>query len=600
MNFKYIFLIFTLLPVILYSQNVEKQKYEYAKSFEQSGDFETSGRIYKELFDINPKNTEFFQGVVRTYKGLSKFTELLVVVREYVKYSNTVESYSIFAEMLWRIGSADSANIFWEKAIELSSENPKTYLMVFDSQIEVKQYAKAISTLIKARDNLKKPRIFADELCQMYVIIADYKKGTFEALNILYETTNIALAQGRISALMASPDARIHIESVLEQESNSESDNFLILKVYSWYLRAVGKFDKAFELYKEMDILTKSQGREVLGFANDSKNDGQYEIALKAYEYIISLGKDGKFLSSALYGYPRTLELKILTGKSINNTDAESIIKRYREITIQFPDNIASADASYRIAVINLDYLGNNEESKTELNKIINRFPNTQNAAMALNLLGSIYLIENNLDKAYESYNLVYKNYKRFAPDEVISAQYNLAELEYFKGNVDSSQVLYTELIRNFGSDATNNALNRINLIETNKNFVKAIITFAQAELKLKQQNNSEAIKMFKSVVDDNSSEDLTQRSLIHLSDIYFHLSVYDTAIVYGTKLIKDFSKSNYRDRAMILCSECYINLNQKDNALRILNELIVEYPRSIFAQEARDKIRNLREDKNF
>jgi outer membrane protein assembly factor BamD (BamD/ComL family) len=50
----------------------------------------------------------------------------------------------------------------------------------------------------------------------------------------------------------------------------------------------------------------------------------------------------------------------------------------------------------------------------------------------------------------------------------------------------------------------------------------------------------------------------------------------------------------------MILSGLSYEKLNQKDKAMKVLNDLIIEYPRSIYAQEARDKIRFLREDKNF
>lgn len=593
-------MVFTLFVNFLQAQNVDKQKFEYAKSFEQSGDFETSGRIYKELFDANTKNTEYFQGVVRTFKGMNKYSELLPVIKEHINFSKTVESYTIFAEILWRTGSSDSANSFWDKALELSPENQKSYITIFDSQIEVKQYSKAINTLIKGRNNLKKPRLFADELCQLYVITADYQKGTEEAMNILYETNNIALAQGRISALMATPSARVHIENTLEKHARSRDDNFLILKVYAWYLRAIGKFDKAFEVYKNMDILTKSQGREVLGFANDSKNDGQLEVALKAYEYIISLGKSGKFLSSALYGYPRTLESKMLSGKQINKADALNIIKRYEDITKEFPDNVVSADASYRIAVIYLDYLHETSSAKDELNKIVAKFPNTRNAAMALNLLGSVYLIEGDLEKSYDAYNKVYRNFKKFAPEEVISSQYNLAELEFYRGNIDSAKILYAELLRTPESDATNNALSRISLIETNKNFIRAIQLYSQAELFIKQKNLTKAISTLDTIIQEATSDDLAQRSMIQLSEILINSAKYDSALIYSNQLIEKYDKSIFRDKAMILSGLSYEKLNQKDKAMKVLNDLIIEYPRSIYAQEARDKIRFLREDKNF
>ncbi|MFH1051583.1 MAG: tetratricopeptide repeat protein [bacterium] len=597
--YSIIFLLFFTI-FNLQGQGDSRQKFEYAKTFEQSGDFETAARIYKELFESNQKNEDYFNGYVRTSKALNKFSEVLPVVESFMKNKKSVALYVLYAELLWRTGSNDLANENWKKAINLEPINQETYKQISKSQIELLQYGKAATTLEEGRKALNNSKIYADELCQLYIATGDFKKGTEEALIILNDTKNIALAQGRITALLTIPAAKAHVQEVLEDAVSGNRENYLNLKVYSWFLRYIGNLEKAFEVIKRMDEATNAQGRDIIGFANDSKNDGQYDIALKAFEHIIKMGNKSKFLSSALYGYPRTLEQKLLTDSSISIESAKSIIESYREIIKQFPKDMASAEARFRIALISYEQLSDEETAKNEIENINRQFSRQKVTASALNLLAKIHLLKEENDTASKIYDNVIRNFEKIAPEEVLFAKYNLAEMKFFVGDIDTAKILFSELSVQTNKDLANDALGRVILIEQNKEMVRGLGLYAKAIYLEKQKKYNEAINKLLETEKVSKGTNLAERSLINAAEISLKIALYDSSLAIANQLILNYPKSIYIDHALILNGNCYEKKGERDKAIESYRQLITDFPRSVYLQEARNKIRILREGNNL
>jgi tetratricopeptide (TPR) repeat protein len=597
----YIFIMLILMMDLnLFSQGDSRQKYEYAKTFEQSGDYETSSRIYKDLLDNNPRNEEYFWGYVRTSKALNKFSELLPIVERYLKNKQNTDIYNLYAEMLWRTGAHSMANENWALAISMSPNDPETYRKVARTQIELLQYAKSLATLEEGRKRLNNDKIFADELSQLYIATGDFKKGTQEALNILYDSKNIALAQGRITALLANAESKGYVRKVLEEAVSGSSANYFNLKLYAWFLRYVGDLEKAFDVYVRLDEATNSQGREVLGFANDSKNDGQYDIALKAFQYIIQMGNRSKFLSSALYGYPRTLEQKMLEDSSLSKETAKSIISSYREIIKQFPKDNVTADARYRIAMISFDYLGDDKTAIEELNNVTKQFPKQRITAAAMNQLSRIYLLKENQDSAEKILNYIIRNYNQIASEEVLSAKFNLAEMLFYKGEIDSAKVLYMELSDNSNSDITNDAIERLILIEQNKELIRGLTLFANALYLDKKKLYNDAIGKLRETIELTQGTNLAERSYILTAEILFRQSRYDSTLSVISEFFRENPKSIYYDQGLLMQAKSYEQKNNRDKAIESYQQIITEYPRSVYLQEARNRIKKLREQNNL
>ena len=575
----------------------EQEKFKLAESYEKVGDMKNASRLFLELYTLNKHNDKNFDAVVRTYKAQSLFSELLPIIEDNMKIRQISSVYALYGETLWKLGKPNEANKAWNDALELNPENDKCYSDVANSQIGCKQYEKAIATLLKARNTLKVKNIYADELSQLYTMTGNYKLASEEVL-ALYETSrNISVAQGRITAFLGNKEAKEYISSQLSERSGSSNDPEY-KKLYAWFLRGMGKHEEAFEVYKKIDAMQNTRGMEILNFANTSQKDGQYDIAIKAYEYIIDRGKTSPYVMNALFGIARSLELKSQTKNKITKEVVLGIIERYRTIAKDFAMTPTADDALFRMANLYSEQLQDFTSAKKVLNELIAKSPKKPITASALNLLGDIYFMEDNLSEAENCYKKIAVTYKPYAPNEYNSALYKLTELEYFSGEIDSSQVHFGLLSLNSGTDIANDAFEKVVIMEDNKTLTLALQVFAKAEQFEKQKKFDEAIAKYNETISTADGSDLAERSFLKIARIEFNLNRYLDCRKTCDSLMSKYPKTIYGDYAAYFVGNCYMAENNKEQALKIFTEYLAKYPRSIYLDEIRVKIRILRNEK--
>jgi len=203
--------LFTALSLTLTAQQGLESQLNMAESYEKSGDLKNAARVYSEVYRLNPKNTRCFFGLARTMKALNQYSGLLPFVEEQLNYTKSADIYILYGEVLWKTGKPKEAVTAWDQAIETAPGNEAAYDELSNVQINLMLFDKAIATLLKARKELDKVRIFSDKLCQLYIATGNYKDGVTEVLDALQITNNLQAAQGKLSALMYNEEARKYI-----------------------------------------------------------------------------------------------------------------------------------------------------------------------------------------------------------------------------------------------------------------------------------------------------------------------------------------------------------------------------------------------------
>ncbi len=593
---KYLIYIVVLAAFLTsaFAQNSLEQKYKLAEAYEKTGDFENASRLYYEIYKVTPKNKIYLNAVVRSYKALHQYSNLLSIIQEHLIIEKTPDIVILSGELYWRTGNTDAANKAWQEALELPPKNPETYIDVAESQSSVMLFARAISTLEKGQREFMESFSFSEKLIPLYIATGEYVKGVDEILEVFESDKNLQIAQGRLSALMTGKDAKIYINKELDKKVSRYDNDQFYLRLYGWFLKTIDP-EKALEIYKKLDDITGGIGTEIARFANDSKQDGQYDIALKAYDMVIAKGKNNPHFLTCLYGFARTLEYKTQENPILSKEMVENIISRYKQIIKEYSYDLTAADARMRIAQLSLDYLNDKETAKEELQTIIKQFPQQPITASSLNLLGSVLMMENNMEDAGKAFSQVISKYQRYAPQEVDRASYFLAQIQYFIGNIDSAFTLFTNVSSNTGSDIANDALNKIILIDQNKQFTQGLKLFAEAEYKEWQKDTIEALNLYKSVTETSSGSDIAEQSIIRQAKIYFGKSDYIQVRKLLLDLIEKTPDTIYGDISHLLIGDSYFNEKNTEDAIKYYTRLIVKYPRSIYLQEARDKIRKIR-----
>ncbi len=595
----YILLILTFLQIDLHAQGSEESKFNLAKSYENSGSFENAARIYKQLYDNRPGLDKYFDAVVRTCKAQKKFEELKQIVEHRLTIVQNPKTYALLGEMYWRLGKVDSAKKAWQTALEKFPDDPDRFQIAAETQQNIPVLEMAIETLKEGRDELGEPNMFSDRLSRLYIATGNYKAGVEEILNYLKQSRNIANAQGHLYALMTNDKANEYIGQKLKKAASKHERDLRIQQLYLFYLRTIKEYDEALQVTIRLDELTKSNGKKISQFAYQSRRDGQYDTALKAYSYLIDKREYKKYLPSSLYGYARTLENKLAVKQEISKDEIKTIIDRYEKIIDEYPNQQNSAESRYRIAVLANDYLNNHKRAIEELTMLIENYPRTEVTAKGINYLASVYASRDKLEKAREIYRKVVRTFKNVSPDDHEKALYKLAELNYYQGNIDSAKAQFEKAASNSNSDVANDALDKLVMLEQNKKLTKALKVYAKADLKNFQGDYTEAIKLYKEAYELSTGENLAQKSMVKIAEIEFERTNYNAVKDYMNTLLEENPESIYADYALVLIARSYLQQSDEQAAIKKYNELLINHPRSIYLQEARKKIRGLRNEKS-
>lgn len=592
----YIIIVFSSIvfsmPVLMAGQSEER--YKLAESFEKGGDLKNASRLYLELWNSDKSNDKYFDAVVRTYKAQNLWMDLLPVVSDELELKKTSVTYSLYGEILWKQGRTADANKAWDDAIETAPRSYASYIDVANSQIACYAYDKAIAILEKGRSKLNIKNLFANELSQLYTMTGNYKQATYEILSLFEQTRNIGIAQGKISALMSNPQAIDYINKILADKASS-SEIPEVKRLYVWFLRSIKKFDAALKLCQEVDNDYNTRGMEVLNFANSCQSDGQYDIAIKAYEYVIDKGKSSPYIMNALFGFARTLEYKIADNDKIPKETVLGIIERYKSIIKEFPNNPIADECRMRSASLYNNLLNDKPSAIQILTELTERNTFKPITASALNLLGDIYLQTDKLDLARENYESIVQRYKNLSPIDYNLAEYKIAELEYFEDNIDTAETLFGKLCIETNSDIANEALEKIVIIENNKSLTAALKSFANAELLEKQKKPDEAIKKYDEVIALADASDIGERAYIKKAKILYSLGKYSEARSALDSLVSGNPKTIYADLAKLIVGNCFLAEKNDGQANKVFTEFLAEFPRSIYLDEVRDKLRALR-----
>lgn len=595
---KFLIIIFLVFGFTGVFAQVNEQKFKLAESYEKSGDFENASRLYKELLNSDITQEPYFEGYVRSMKAMNRFSDMIPIVKDRLEKVKNVPTYALLGELYWRIGKTSDANDTWEECIKLFEKRPEAYQFIAQTQVSLQLYDKAIKLLKDGRDIIKDKFIFSDLIIKLFIATGNYKEGLPQIYEVFVKDYNLAQAQGRIYALMSSDEANKFIESYLNEKTKQNFNNLMIIELYAWFLRSVNKFEESLDLYVRMDELKNARGGEIYRFAEDSRRDGQYEIAQKAYSKLIDQGRSQPYSQAALYGYARTMEAIIESKSSMTINEANDLIDRYRSIIKDYPGSMHSAESRLRIANLAENILKDYKLAETEYSNLFKerQFPNL--ASQAGLTLANLYIKNLELEKAEKLYRNIIIQYKNQLHQESLKAEYGLADLLYYNGNADSASTLYRILSKNTESDVANDALNKYVFIETNKQLVKALNDFAKAELNLKAEKYDEAISLFRQISKEQSGEDIAELSLKNMIEIENKRKNYKLSADYAEELLKDYPESIYGDWILMTIADNYTKMNDKQTALKYYNDILIKYPRSIYLTETRKKIRFLRDEK--
>lgn len=598
--FSIIFCI-SIIITITTAQTVEQRQFQLAQTYESSGKLEEASRLYFELLQKIPDNIDFLTSWYRVTKQLNKYTELLDYLETRINTKNDFITNLLIGEAYWLKGRPNEANAAWKNAQNLA-RNEDDYSKIATSMISVRQFQKAIDVYLDARTQFKQKNLFANDLIKLYSALGNYVEATNEILQDFRSLRNLQVAQGRIYALLINDDATKYLIDRLEKEYNSNSSS-IFPNLYVWFNRTLGEYEKAFEVTIKIDKQQNANFTEIFKFANQSRNDGEFEISLKAFTYIIeNAPKNHILIPTALYGYANTLEQQLLNNKNTDKNQLNTIKEVYQKIVKDFPNSSQQFDGFYRLAQISLELDNDPQKAIEYLNQINDKYGLTDLYFTAKFDLSRVYLFLEDFDKSksinIDIINKIPKNARENFKDQINSAYFNISKVHYYQGQIDSAKAYLDKIQITPTSLITNDYLSFYSFITNNENLNAAIKSFAKGEFYELIKEYNKSIENYDKAINFGRGSELEELSIINVADIYALTNQHEKALQIYNDYIDKFPNSVYLDEVYMKIAKIYQTQGKSELAESTFTKILVNFPKSIYYEEARKQIREIRNSK--
>jgi cellulose synthase operon protein C len=391
------------------------------------------------------------------------------------------------------------------------------------------------------------------------------------------------------------------------------SENLRLYEILGW-LHLEGKdFPQAFEVYQHIDELSSAHGVAILDFAERAFRERAYDVAAKAYHEALARDLPQQRVPQARYGAACTdMELQISADSTVvrgvpdirpaseSRTRFAGALASFESIVTEFPGTEYAARALYQSGTIHMRLYFDLDQALATFRKILDSPFATQSLRTDVQLrMGEIHLSRADTVAAKNAF-LAVTALPGATPDQSDEARLRLAGIAFYNGRIQDAMALLDSISGNTDHDFANDALDLRALLEENIQAAPAALAlFGKAEFLAQQRKNTEAIGVLNDLVTRYPRTPIVDDAVLRSATLSMRAGLYTDAIALCDKLLTDLREQcRVPDRAIFQKAVVLqFGLRKREEAVAAYERLLVEFPQSVFAGEARKRIRQLRGD---
>ncbi len=603
--------IFLLLTISAYSQTIQDydNRFMLGQNYEGEGQLTKAKEIYENLYSSQPGNVQFFEGLNRVYLQLKEYESSIKIIEDRIKKNpSDINLYGMLGNTYYLMGNEKKAFDVWDNALETLPPNPINYKTMANYAIQRRAFDKAIDILKKGSIIAGDPRVFGYDLANLYSLTMQFKNAANEYCSLLFKEPNLLpTIQARIFSYINKPDALTQTIQVVEDWKDKDVINFsyLLARLYV----EEKSYDKAFDLYVNIDELQNNEGSDLYNFGEMLLNEGEFKTASKAFNEILNKYPGSSISSSAKLGFAKTLEAELrkeysasipywkpyYSTKQFESENTQKVIDAFNDLIKLYPHTNIAYEANWRIGLIK-QYIENDPSDAVEnYNKIIKESPLSNFSIEAYNDLGDAAVSDGNLNKAVQNFKAVMQN-GRASAEQKNNAKYKMAQIKFYEGDFSAAKDLLAEVTSNLKDDNANDAIELSLLLNTSINDSSNLLLFASAELLAEQKKFEAAAEKYKQIASNKQAFMLQNLAQIRESEMEIALNNYENSILLLNKISDENEKNIYSDKALYLLGQIYqYGIADNNKAVEVYEKLLAKFPNSLYLDKAREEIIKLR-----
>lgn len=576
---------------------------QLALQYYQNKEFDKALDYYEKLY--NKKSPQlFYSQYLNCLLETKDFKKAEKIVKKHIKQNPESLNFQIDLGIVYtRSEEPEKAKAEWEKAVKQIKYDDQVFT-VANGFMSIGQFDLAIAAYQKGRRISQTNYMYSFELADAYKAKGDKLAMINELLDVL--EANDSYIQSVQNSLQTSfgndSDTKQNelLKGELLKRISKSPDKTIFSELLIWMQIQQKDWEGSFVQGKALDKRKKEEGGRIMGLAQLYAQNEAYDIAAKAYQYVIAKGSDSYFYTNARMELVNVQYTKIVSKGNYNLQDLTDLEKNY-EVTIQELGKSSSTVSLLKnFAHLKAFYLNKSQEAINLLNEAIElpQLSSIQQAECKLEL-GDILLMTGQIWDASLLYSQVEKSFKY----DVIGqeAKFRNAKVSYYNGDFGWAQA-QLDVLKGATSKLIANDAMDLSLMISDALAMDTVTTpllmYARADLLSFQNKDDEANKTLDSINTLFPNHALADDILYKKAKIALKKANYNDAVKYYEDILKNYGQDILADDALFNIAD--INENQFKNtekAKELYQQLIENYSGSLYVVEARKRFRKLRGD---
>lgn len=595
-----LFFFFALMTQLLLAQ---AQDVKLAQYYYRSGEYEKAAQIFKQLSDKSGYNDYYFNQYIESLISLESYDEAMQEINQVLKKRpNSIQLYVTQGHLLERQGRTSEAEERFRSAIQQMPAEVGRINSLGNAFVRMTKYDLARETYEKGMALINDPHVFAYNLAEIYrrenkteLMIHHYLNSPNSSIE------RISSVQNYFSKYLRGEEHYEVLRKELYTKVQEDPENIFYPEMIQWVFIKRKAYDKALRQARALDRRLAENGNRIYKIAQIAANDKDYDVAIKAYQYILSdKDESSSYFIDSKKELLDTKRKKIVYSGEYTMADLDTLKQEY----VQFLDDMGrgrnTAYVILELAQLEGLYMNDLDAAIGTLNGLI-AMPGANNyvRANAKLALGDYYLIKGEVWDATLLYSQVDKEFKEdFLGEKArfknAKLSYYIADFEWAQEQFDILKSATTRLISNDAIDLSVFIMDNANLDTT----YVPLALFSEAELLIYQNRPDAAFEKLDSINILFPDHGLEDDVLFVKAQQLAKTKKYEEAAKLYKEIIDDFPEEIRADNAMWeLAQLLELQLDRSEEAQELYQRLFIDYSDSTFSVDARKRFRILRGD---
>jgi tetratricopeptide (TPR) repeat protein len=595
----------TCLVITFFSFAQKETDQQLAQHYFASGDFEKASMYYEKIVATDPSKFNFNR-YYECLLQLKDFKQAEKILKKQININRLDLDYKVLLGKLYEESNQEEkAKKLYEELIDDLTADPGYIINLFTAFRNQNKNELAYKVIDSGRKLLKNSYPLHFQFAEYYGAIGQTEKMLDEYIGLLdFQSSYAESIQNLLIRQydFSQPDLKEfdYLKSSLLSRIQKNPSEQVYVNMLVWLFIQRKNFDGALLQLQALDKRLEEQGRRVFELGTICIENAAYESARKSFRYVIGIGQSSPYYLKAENALLNTRFLEVTTNRNYSKEEITATIADYKTVLQRVGKRPTSLPLIMELSHIQAFYANQADSAILNLTAVLKTpgLTDMQRAEAKL-LLGDIHVLHGDIWEASLLYMQI-QNDLKFEPIGQ-EAKYKNARIFYYDAEFDYAQEQLNILKESTSKLIANDAMQLSIMITDNYGIdsnYQAMSWFAKADLFIEQHNYEAAFVLFDSIIKAFPYHSLSDEIYFKKAQAMQQQGKWNEAIDLLTTLLKYHKDDILADDALFQLAEITeLQLKDLPKATEIYKTLLFDYKGSLFAEEARKRLRLIRGD---